>query len=207
MDLLLKAGQVELDGGSHLGDIHSYFTARYNFPESIQPLANVLTGQIVLLSRSLEIILPPSLLSHFPRWTVSSLWEHPQPSSSQQRHIRPLRHTIYSTTPPPKASISPCCAIKTAVLPANKSETKSTERHQTIGNTSTPFSPPLKFSEIPTRRDLASIFPSQRLFLMPRAEHGGFVSMNLVSLTRLRKERHGPTTMMSGQSLNLKLFR
>jgi len=44
MDLLLKAGQVELDGGSRLGDIQSYFTARYNFPKSIRPLANVLTG-------------------------------------------------------------------------------------------------------------------------------------------------------------------
>jgi len=36
MDLLLKVGQVELDGASHLGNIHSYFTARYNFPKGVR---------------------------------------------------------------------------------------------------------------------------------------------------------------------------
>ena len=34
MDLLNKVGQVELDGGARLGNIHSYFTTRYNFPTS-----------------------------------------------------------------------------------------------------------------------------------------------------------------------------
>jgi xylulokinase len=31
VDLLIKLGQVERDGGAHLGKIHPYFINRYNF--------------------------------------------------------------------------------------------------------------------------------------------------------------------------------
>jgi xylulokinase len=34
MDLMLKLGRVELNGGAHLGNIHSYFTLRYGFSKS-----------------------------------------------------------------------------------------------------------------------------------------------------------------------------
>lgn len=73
MDLLVKLGQVELDGGAHLGNIHPYFTTRYNFPKGQSPNIEVLTRQIVSLSRLREIILQPSHPFLFHRWTASSL--------------------------------------------------------------------------------------------------------------------------------------
>jgi len=37
-----KLGEVELDGGAHLGKIHSYFTSKYNFSKSSSPLSNLI---------------------------------------------------------------------------------------------------------------------------------------------------------------------
>jgi xylulokinase len=35
MELLLKLGHVEVEGGAHLGKIHPYFSSRYNFSKGL----------------------------------------------------------------------------------------------------------------------------------------------------------------------------
>ena len=72
-DLSIKLGRVELEVGAHLGDIHSYFSTRYNFRKSISTFTKALTIQIVSLSRSREIILPQSHRSRRPTLCHSKL--------------------------------------------------------------------------------------------------------------------------------------